>query len=162
MPDGITTAPSREDDPFAWALELAAKVRHRQGALALSDREALSEFLEEWAEEMLAAVRSQMVNLLSHAAKVANTRNPDVIGHWRSECIEFHDRLVDAYRPSMRDKIDIASLWRRAQRKVDASFRDNGEPLPTPAAQCPVTIDELIDPELDLDRLVRIMGGDPA
>lgn len=159
MPDGITVASTREDDPFAWALELATKVRHRQGALTLSDREALSEFLEEWAEEMLATVRSQMVNLLSHAAKVANTRNPDVIGHWRSECIEFHDRLIDAYRPSMRDKIDIASLWRRAQRKIDASFRDNGELLPALPTQCPVNIDELIDPELDLDRLVAAFSG---
>jgi len=85
---------------------------------------------------------------------VANTRNPDVIAHWRSECIEFHDRLIDGYRPSMRDKIDMPSLWRRAQRKVFASFDDNGEARPVLAAQCPVGIDDLIDAELDLDRLV--------
>lgn len=35
---------------------------------------------------------------LAHAAKVAMTRNPAVIGHWRSECVEFRDRLIDAYR----------------------------------------------------------------
>jgi hypothetical protein len=156
MPDGITVAPTREDDPFAWALELATKLRHRRGALTLLDLETLGEFLKEWADERLATVRSQIVNLLAHAAKV-DTRNPDVIGHWRSECIEFHDRLIDAHPPSMRDKIDIASLWRRAQRKVDASFRDNGEPLPALPAQCPVNIDDLTDPNLDLDRLVEII-----
>ena len=159
VPDGITVAPTREDDPFAWALELATKVRHRQGALTLLDREALSEFLEDWADEMLATVRSQIVNLLSHATKVANTRNPDVIGHWRSECVEFHDRLIDTYDPSMRDKIDMETLWRRAQRKVVASFRDNGEPPPRLPALCPLGIDDLIDPELDLDRMVAAING---
>src|SRR6185312_12096915 len=100
MPEGINIA-DLQGDPYAWALTQAALLR--RGSLKSLDREALSEFLEEWAAEMLATVRSQIVNLLAHAAKVARTRNPDVIGHWRSECVEFHDRLVDADRPSMRD-----------------------------------------------------------
>lgn len=153
MPDGIT-AVTREDDPFAWALTLAARLRSRV-SLPSAERATLCDFLEEWADEMLGAVRSQMVNLLAHAAKVAHTRNPDVIGHWRSECIEFHDQLVDAYRASMRDKIDMTALWRRAQRKVFASFDDNAEPRPTLPAQCPVGVDELIDRDLDLDWLVE-------
>jgi Domain of unknown function DUF29 len=157
MPGGVNVA-TIDDDPFAWALTLATQLRHR-GALKAPDREALSDFLEEWAAEMWATVRSQMVSLLAHAAKVANTRNPDVIGHWRTECIEFHDRLIDAYRPSMRDKINIDVLWHRAQRKVCASFDDNDEPRPTFAARCPVDIAELIDPDLDLDRLVATVGG---
>jgi hypothetical protein len=130
MPDGTTLAPTRDDDPFAWAFELATKVRHRQGALTLLDREALSEFLEEWADEMLATVLSQIVDLLAHATKAAKTRSPESIGHWFSECTEFHDQLISSYRPSMRQKIDMASLWRRAQRKVIAGFRDYGEPRP--------------------------------
>jgi len=154
MPEGLTVAVSRDDDPFAWALDLVEKLRHRQGALTAPDKKALSEFLEEWADDMLAAARSQLVNLLAHAAKVAHTRNPDVIGHWRSECTEFHDRLIDEYRPSMRDKIDIDALWRRAQRKVLASFDDHGEQRPQLPAQCPVGLDTLIDPNLDLDHLV--------
>jgi hypothetical protein len=157
MPEGVNVA-TLEDDPFAWALTLSAQLRHRQGALKASDREALSDFLEEWAAEMLATVRSQLVNLLAHAAKVANTRNPDVIGHWRSECIEFHDRLIDAYRPSMRDRLDMTSLWRRAQRKVFASFDDHGEERPSFPAQCPVDLDDLIDPNLDFDRLAAAIS----
>jgi hypothetical protein len=158
MPEGLTIATTREDDPFAWALSLAAKIRHRQGALTALDREALADFLEEWAAEMLAAVRSRMVNLLAHLAKAANTRNPDVIGHWRSECTEFHDRLIDAYRPSMRDKIDMPALWRRAQRRVFASFRDHDEPRPALVEECPVDLDDLLDANLDLDQLVGKFG----
>jgi hypothetical protein len=103
---------------------------------------------------MLSGVRGQLVNLMAHAAKVARSRNPAVIGHWRGECVEFHDRLIDEYHPSMRDRIDMAALWHRARRKVDASFADHGEPAPVLPAGCPFILDELIDPDLDIERLV--------
>jgi len=104
--------------------------------------------------------RSQMVNLMAHAAKVALSRNPEIVGHWRSECIEFHDRLVDAYRPSMHDKIDMASLWRRATRKVAASFADHGEAKPQLPQQCPFSLNQLVDPDLDLDELVATVKAE--
>ena len=103
---------------------------------------------------MLAAARSQLVSLMAHAAKTALSRNPDVIGHWRSECIEFHDRIIDGYGPSMRDKININALWKRACRKVAASFADHGERTPPLSAGCPFALDQLIDADLDRDWLV--------
>jgi len=153
MPEALQLI-DRHRDPYAWALEQAALLRRGASGLARIDTAALGEFLEEWADEMLSAVRSQLVNLLAHATKAPLSRNPDVVGHWRSECIEFHDRLVDAYRPSMRDRIDMAVLWRRACRKVQASFADHGEPKPLLPTQCPFALDQLVDPDLDLDHLV--------
>jgi len=158
MPDGPRTL-ERHQDPYAWALAQAALLRRGAAGRNAVDAAGLGEFLEEWADEMLSTVRSQMVNLMAHAAKVARSRNPQISGHWRSECIEFHDRLVDAYRPSMRDKIDMASLWNRACRKVYASFADHGEAKPQLPAQCPFTLDQLIDPDLDLDQFVPTVGG---
>ena len=153
MPEGLPII-ERDPDAYAWALAQAALLRRGAAGRKVVDAAGLSEFLEEWADEMLSAVRSQVVNLMAHATKAALSRNPDVVGHWRSECVEFHDRLVDAYRPSMRDKIDMASLWHRATRKVYASFADHGEAKPGLPAECPFTLDQLIDPNLDLDRLV--------
>lgn len=162
MPEGLQIT-ERHQDPYAWALAQAALLRHGVGGRKAIDAAGLSEFLEEWAEEMLFAVRSQMVNLMAHAAKVATSRNPEVIGHWRSECIEFHDRLVDAYRPSMRDKIDMASPWHRATRKVYASFADHGEATARLPAGCPITLDQLVDPNLDLERLAATVADrEPA
>jgi len=60
MPDGITLA-AREDDPFAWALTLAAQLRQK-ASLKTTDREALSDFLAEWAaEDVGLPVRGQMM-----------------------------------------------------------------------------------------------------
>jgi hypothetical protein len=159
MPEGLGIT-ERHEDPYAWALAQAARLRRGSTGLKGVDRAGLSEFLEEWAEEMLSGARSQLVNLMAHAAKVALSRNPAMLGHWRSECVEFHDRLIDAYRPSMRDKLDLASLWRRARRKVIASFADHGEPPPALPAACPFTLEELIDPDLDVERLVAKLRSD--
>jgi len=158
MPEGLLII-ERHQDPYAWALAQAALLRRGAAGRKSADAVGLSEFLEEWADEMLSAVRSQMVNLMAHAAKTALSRNPDVVGHWRSECVEFHDRLIDAYRPSMRDRIDMASLWHRARRKVHASFADHGEAKPQLPARCQSTLDQLIDPDLDLDQLRAMVGG---
>ena len=153
MPDDLQVI-DRHRDPYAWALEQAALLRRGRLGVKAVDVTALGEFLEEWADEMLSAARSHLVNLMAHAAKAALSRNLDVVGHWRSECIEFHDRLVDAYRPSMHDRIDMTSLWKRACRKVYASFADYGEPKPQLPPACPFTLDQLLDPDLDLDQFL--------
>jgi hypothetical protein len=157
MPEGLRIV-DRHQDPYAWAMAQAERLRGGATSVKGLDREGLGEFLEEWAEEMLSAARSQLVNLMAHAAKSALTRNPDIVGHWRSECVEFHDRLIDSYRPSMRGRIDIDALWRRAMRKVIASFEDHGEPRPALPAKCPFSLDGLVDSELDIDRLVQTLA----
>ena len=153
MPEGLRIT-ERHEDAYAWALAQAERLRRGSTGLKGVDRAGLSEFLEEWAEEVLSGARGQLVNLMAHAAKVASSRNPGVLGHWRSECVEFHDRLIDEYRPSMRDKIDMAAPWRRARRKVNASFADHGEAAPVLPAACPFSLDEVLDPDLDIERLV--------
>jgi Domain of unknown function DUF29 len=120
MPEGLRVV-DRDEDPYAWALGQAALLAQGASGLRRLDAPGLKEFLEEAAEEMLSKVTSQLVNLLAHATKVAHSRSPDALGHWRSERVEFHDRIVDAYRLSMRRRIDVEALWRRARRKVLAS-----------------------------------------
>jgi hypothetical protein len=153
MPDDLHRV-TRDGDPYAWLLAQAALLEKGGVAPKGLDLKELKRFLQEAAEDMLAGVRSQLVNLMAHAAKVARTSNRQILGHWRSECIEFHDRLIDAYRPSMRQNIDMDELWRRAKRKVAASFADHGEAKPRLPETCPFALDELVDNELDVERLV--------
>jgi hypothetical protein len=157
MPEGHRVI-DRDRDPYAWVLGQAALLAKGPGGFKHLDVEGLKDFLEQAAEEMLSKVTSQMVSLMAHAAKVANSQNPDVIGHWRTECVEFHDQIVDAYRASMHQKIDMEALWRRAKRKVLASFADHGEPAPVLRDTCPFAIEDLVDPDLDIERLVDLLA----
>jgi hypothetical protein len=158
MPDDLHRV-SRDQDSYAWALAQASLIAKGGAAPKGLDLKELKRFLEEAAEEMLAAARSQLVNLMAHAAKVARSSNRQIVGHWRSECIEFHDRLIDAYRPSMRPSIDMEELWRRAKRKVAASFADHGEAKPSLPEDCPFSLDELVDKDLDPERLVATLAA---
>jgi hypothetical protein len=84
MPESLRIT-ERHEDPYAWVLAQAARLRRGSAGLKGVDRAGLSEFLEEWAEEMLSGARSQLVNLMAHMAKVARPRNPAVLGDWRRE-----------------------------------------------------------------------------
>lgn len=158
MPDG-TPSLDRDRDPYGWALAQAAALGHGDSPI---DAEGLRAFLEEAAEDMLSKVTSQLVNLMAHATKAALTGNPAVVGHWRSECVEFHDQVVESFRNSMRRRIDMDELWRRARRKVQASFADHGERLPTLPETSPMDLDTLVNPELDIDGLVARLRAELA
>jgi hypothetical protein len=144
---------NRDADEYAWLLNQATALRDRRGV----DIDALAAFIEESAEEMLSRVTSQMVNLIAHLTKAAYTRNPEALGHWRSECAEFHDQIIDSYRPSMRQKIDMDILWRRAKRKVYASFQDYGEPRPDLPEECPLTFGQVTGHDLNFENVVQMM-----
>jgi hypothetical protein len=143
--------PDRHNDPYAWLMVQAEAVKNRRGI----DYAGLSELIQEMADEIMSKATSQMVNLMAHVMKVIHTRNPEVIGHWRSEIVEFQDQIRDAYRPSMRQSIDMDLLWRRACRKVVASFLDHGEPKPDLPKECPFTIEALTEGDI----LTDILGG---
>lgn len=143
----------RDADEYAWLLSQADALKRRRGV----DHDGIRDFLEEAAEDMLSRVTSQIVNLLAHTAKAAHTKNSQVIGHWRSECAEFHDQIVDAYRPSMRQKIDMQALWKRAQRKVYASFEDHGEPRPNLPKHVTVAVETIVDPDLHFEMMIGWM-----
>src|SRR5437868_3369984 len=98
MPDEVRVL-DRYEDPYAWLQQqLAIVAREREALLRIGiDADELREFLDESACRIVSAVTSQLVNLMVHVAKVASTRNPEIIGHWRSECVGFHDEIVDDY-----------------------------------------------------------------
>ena len=111
MPDG-TPSLDRDRDPYGWALAQAEALARGLSTDGGLDAEGLRAFLEEAAEDMLSKVTSQLVNLMAHATKAALTGNPSVVGHWRSECVEFHDQVVDGFRNSMRRRIEPARATR--------------------------------------------------
>lgn len=157
MPDGTARLLYRVD-PYAWAVAQREALVARPAAEGI-DVPGLVELLEDSIADMLERVQSHLVNLMAHLTKIALTRNPQVIGHWRTECVIFHNAVSLSYRRSMRQKVDVERLWRMAGKLVVASFRDHGEPAPTLPDACPFALDDLVASDLDLDSLVDAVGG---
>ena len=61
---------------------------------------------------------------------------------WAAEARRFRGDAADAFTPSMRQRIDVADLYRRALRAM-ADTIDGQPPLPV-ADVCPFTLDDLL------------------
>ncbi len=139
-----------ENDFYAWALDQAAILRRLPPTDGV-DLEHLAEEIEDLGSERLHAVTSNLVNLLAHLLKAAFSRNPQVTGHWRAECVAFQRNVRVRYSNSMRQHVDLADLFRDARRQAAADFEDAGEPVPTLPLTCPFSLADLLDPDFRFD-----------
>lgn len=134
-----------DDDILEWSGQQAALLR-RVGAGEqvndLVDWENVAEEVESVGRSQLAQVKSLLVQAILHMLKAeAWPRSPEV-PHWQAETRGFRGDAADIFTTSMRQKIDIADLYRRALRRMPDTI-DGQAPLPLPDS-CPVTLDELL------------------
>ncbi len=61
---------------------------------------------------------------------------------WRADAINFRAQAADRFAPSMRQRIDLARIYRQARRAVPQSI-DGQAPPPLPEI-CPFTLDALL------------------
>ena len=100
------------------------------------------EEIESVGSSQLATVRSLLARALEHDLKCRGWPDAPYVEHWRAEIRRFRADAADSFSPSMRQRIDMAALFRRARRIMPATI-DGQPPLPLPDA-CPSTLDELL------------------
>jgi hypothetical protein len=133
-----------EDDILLWSEQQAAALRRR--AANEVDWENVAEEIESVGNEQLHAVRSHLLQALLHDLKAEAWPLSRDVAHWRAEAVGHRGDARDRFTPSMRQRIDMAKLYREARRRLPA-LMDGTPPLPVPEA-CPVTLDELLaEPE---------------
>jgi hypothetical protein len=147
----MTTAVAHDADFYAWTQEQAKRLR--QSRPNSIDWEHLAEEIEDLGNASLRTVLSQLRNLLSHMLMAAYSTDDGLIRHWKSEMVGFHADAIDAYTRSMRRLVEpeMTKVWRRAQRQAMSHLP---EPAPTFPVECPLSLDELLDEDLDIDNAV--------
>jgi Domain of unknown function DUF29 len=138
-----------EDDIVLWSERQSSLLRRRAAGELVNERELdwpnIAEEIESVGNEQVHAVESLLVQALAHRLKAeAWPTSPEVPG-WRAEARRFRDDAVSRFAPSMRQKLDVAKLYRRALRALPDTI-DDQPPLPVPQS-CPVTLDELLSDE---------------
>jgi hypothetical protein len=134
-----------EEDILLWSERQAALLR--QHAAAARENDAIDwpnviEEIESVGNEQLRAVTSLLIQALVHMLKAEAWPASRDVPHWRSEVRRFRIDAADRFSPSMRQRIDLARLYRRALRILPDSI-DGQPPLPVPQL-CPVTLDDLL------------------
>lgn len=101
------------------------------------------EEVESVGRSQLSAVKSLLVQALVHHLKAEAWPLVPYVPHWQAEARGFRGDAAEAFTPSMRQRIDMAELYRRALSRLPDTI-DGLPPLPVPPV-CPVTLDELLN-----------------
>ena len=135
-----------DDDILLWSEHQARLLRRRAAGELVNDAELdwpnIAEEIESVGREQLHAVESFLVQALLHDLKAQAWPLSRDVPHWRAEARRFRGDAASRLAPSMRQRIDMAKVYRRALRAMPETL-DDQPPLPVPES-CPVTLDELL------------------
>jgi hypothetical protein len=134
-----------DDDILIWSEHQADLLRRLAGGEQVNDRvdwENVIEEIESVGNEQLHAVESFLVQALLHDLKAQAWPMSRDVPHWRAEARRFRGDAASRFAPSMRQRIDMAKIYRRALRAMPETI-DDVPPLPVPA-ECLVTLEALL------------------
>lgn len=146
---------SYDEDFLAWSEQQAAALRELAGRRGLPnalDLEHVAEEIEDLGRAEFNAFKSYIRQILAHLIKAASEPSAGATSHWRKEVVAFHNALLDAFTPSMAQKIDLDVLWRRAVKEAGAALRDEGGALPAGLPEkCPFARKAVLSEAFDFD-----------
>jgi hypothetical protein len=140
MPDDLY-----DRDALAWSERQAELLRRvaRGERVNDVDWEHVVEEIEDVGISQLNAVRSYLYQMLVHLLKLRGWPELESELHWRGEIDAFQTNAEGRFAPSMRQRIDVVTIYGRAIRQIGLT-QYGGKPALTPPATCPVTLDQLL------------------
>ena len=134
-----------EEDIVLWSERQAELLRRVAEGAAMNERPDWTNIIEEIesvGNEQRFAVESHLLQALVHMLKIEAWPLSRDVPHWEAEAALFRAQAAARYVPSMRQRLNLDVIYRRALRAVPRTM-DGLAPLPVPQT-CPVTLDELL------------------
>ena len=135
-----------DSDIVLWSEQQADLLRRRAAGELVNDAELdwpnIAEEIKAVGSEQRHAVESRLVQVLIHRLKMAAWPEASAVPHWEAEACVFLDNARRRFVPSMRQRLDLAVLYRQALRGLPSTL-DGRPPLPV-ADVCPFKLDELL------------------
>ena len=148
-----------ERDLLLWSEHQAGLLRRVANGERVNgvDWSNIAEEIEDVGSGILNAVRGLLRQAMVHLLKAHLFPGDTARGHWLIEADTFLADAGDRFAPSMRQRIDLDTIWRRIRA---TTARNAGPSLAALPAQCPWTIDDLLAAEADalLSTLAKPMG----
>jgi Domain of unknown function DUF29 len=136
-------------DILAWSERQGELLRRIAAGERVNDADLdwpnIAEEIEEVGRSELHTVESLLVQALLHELKAKAWPLARGAPHWRAEARRFRGDAASRFSPSMRQRIDLTRLYRRALHAMPASV-DDQPPLPVPSS-CALTLEELLSEE---------------
>lgn len=134
-----------ERDILVWSGQQADLLRRLARGERVNDIDwaHVVEEIEDVGLSELNAVRSYLRLMLAHLLKIVAWPDSASVSHWRSEIAAFQADAAQRFAPSMRQRIDLAALYRQALEQIEGLTHDGQAAGPVPAA-CPFTLDQVL------------------
>jgi uncharacterized protein DUF29 len=152
--------PLYDEDYFAWLQQQAAALRQlardRRDLPNDLDIERVAEEIEDVGKSELRAAESFATNLFGHLLLLAFDPHAQARHQWRAEVAVFHRMFRKFITPSMRQLIDLDTVWQDAWSDAQARLLVYGRRLPHGVpGRCPFGSDELTVKDIDWDEAAR-------
>jgi hypothetical protein len=137
-----------ETDIVTWSEQQAALLRRLAAGERVNDQvhwENVVEEIESVGQSQIDAVESLLTQALLHMLKARAWPRLPYVPHWQANARLFRRQAKRRYRPSMRQKIDLAVLYGDALAGLP-DVMDDHAPLPVPQV-CPMGLEELLASE---------------
>jgi hypothetical protein len=137
-----------DSDILVWSEHQTDLLRRLAAGERVNDQvdwENVVEEIESVGREQLHAVESLLFQALLHMVKAEGWPGSLDVENWRADARGFRAQARRRFAPSMRQKIDVGSLYADAIKALPAKM-DGHPPLPLPEV-CPATLDELLAAE---------------
>ncbi len=137
-----------EADILRWSERQAELLRRLAGGERVNDQvdwENVVEEIESVGREQLHSVESFLVQALVHMLKAQAWPSSRDAPNWRADAIRFRADAARRYVPSMRQRIDLARLYRQALRALPETV--DGQPPLAVSQTCEVTLEGLLGEE---------------
>jgi hypothetical protein len=134
-----------DTDVLEWSERQASVLRRiaaGEPGNEVPDWANIIEEVEDVGRSQLTAVRSLLVQALTHDLKCQAWPDAPYVPHWRAEARGFRGDAADAFTPSMRQRIDVGALYQRALDRLPESV--DGQPPRAVPQECPATLDEML------------------
>lgn len=134
-----------DDDIVLWSERQAALLRQRAATACENDAidwPNVIEEIESVGNEQRFAVEFNLVQALIHILKAAAWPQSREVPRWEAEARVFRSNAASRFTPSMRQRIDLARIYRRASRGLPVTI-DSQPPLPVPVV-CGWTLEQLL------------------
>jgi hypothetical protein len=138
-----------DTDILIWSERQGELLRRRAAGELVNDAEMdwpnIAEEIEDVGRSQLHSVESLLVQALRHMLKAEAWPLSLDAPSWRADAIDFRRQARRRFVPSMRQRLDVASLYADALAAMPETI-DGQPPLPM-SEVCTVTLDDLLSDE---------------
>ena len=134
-----------DTDILGWSERQAELLRRLAAGERVNDQidwENVAEEVENVGRSELHRTESLLTQTLRHRLKIMAWFSSSEVSRWQEEATLFQMDAARAFQESMRQRLDMALIYRRARHRFPQQI-DGQAPLPLPDV-CPVTLDELL------------------